>query len=285
MKIRVEVGDIARCEDEVIVANLFERIRRPGGATGSAFGSSSGFSEIGNRTAEPRSPEQAYALSPFSRRVAVYRDVHILGSEYAAKRERIHARLEDFRRVGSLPDERLFEELCFCILAVQSKAHSADSAVHALAEAGLLWPGRPRQLAAFLRHRTRFHNHKASFIVRARDRFFPEDGPLLSRSLDALPDPTAARVWLVDEIDGLGWKEASHFLRNIGRGDHLAILDRHILRNLIRHGVIHGMPRSLTSKRYLAIESRMKRFADEVKIPMAAIDLLFWSRETGEIFK
>jgi len=217
--------------------------------------------------------------------VGVYRDVPILRSEYAAKRKRIQERLEDFRHVGSLPDERLFEELCFCILAVQSKAHSADSAIHALAEAGLLWRGRPRQLAAFLRPRTRFHNHKATFIVRARDRFFPGEGPLLSKSLDALPDPTTARAWLVNEIDGLGWKEASHFLRNIGRGDHLAILDRHILRNLIRHGVIRGMPRSLTPTRYLAIEARMRRFADEVNIPLAAIDLLFWSRETGEIFK
>jgi len=34
MKIGVEVGDIANWEDEVIVVNLFEGVRRPGGATG-----------------------------------------------------------------------------------------------------------------------------------------------------------------------------------------------------------------------------------------------------------
>ena len=163
--------------------------------------------------------------------MAGYRDVRLLRSEYLTKRTPIETRLEDFRRVGSLPDERLFEEMCFCILAVQSKARSADSAVHALADSGLLWPGRPRQVATFLRHRTRFHNHKASYIVRARDRFFPEDGPHLSESLDGHSDPKAARAWLVQEIDGLGWKEASHFLRNIGRGEPLAILDRHILRD------------------------------------------------------
>lgn len=217
--------------------------------------------------------------------VAAYRAVRLLHSEYEAKSARIWARLEDFRRVGSLPDERLFEELCFCILAVQSKAHSADSAVRALADAGLLWPGRPRQIASFLRHRTRFHNHKASYIVRARDRLFPEDGPQLSKSLEGHSDPKAARAWLVGEIDGLGWKEASHFLRNIGRGEPLAILDRHILRNLTRHRVIRAMPTSLTPARYLAIEGRMARFSNDVGIPMAALDLLFWSRETGEIFK
>lgn len=224
-------------------------------------------------------------MARFSSRVSPYRDVRILRSEYASKRERIESRLEEFRRVGSLPDPRLFEEMCFCILAVQSKAHSADAAVQALAKADLLWPGRAPQVATFLRHRTRFHNHKASYIVRARDRFFSEHGPGLSKSLERVPDAKAARRWLVDEVDGLGLKEASHFLRNIGRGDRLAILDRHILRNLVRHRVIRGMPRSLTPKRYIAIEARMERFADDVEIPMAAIDLLFWSRETGEIFK
>ncbi len=34
MKIKVEVGDIARWEDEVVVVNLFEGVDRPGGATG-----------------------------------------------------------------------------------------------------------------------------------------------------------------------------------------------------------------------------------------------------------
>lgn len=175
--------------------------------------------------------------------------------------------------------------MCFCILAVQSSAHSADAAVKALLDAGLLWSGRPRQVAAFLRRRTRFHNHKAAYIVRARQRFFPEEGPILSKSLSGHHDSKASRDWLIDAIEGLGWKEASHFLRNIGRGEDLAILDRHVLRNLIRHGVIRRPPRSLTPRRYLAIEERMRHFSERVGIPMAALDLLFWSRETGVIFK
>jgi len=83
----------------------------------------------------------------------------------------------------------------------------------------------------------------------------------------------------------LGLKEASHFLRNTGRGEDLAILDRHILRNLIRHGVLRRLPRTLTARRYLDIETRTERFSNEIGIPMSALDLLFWSRETGEIFK
>jgi len=217
--------------------------------------------------------------------VPTYRDIDRLQAEFAGKRDTILARLEDFRAVGSLPDERLFEELCFCLLAVQSKARSADAAIRDLADAGLLWPGAPRSVASFLRTRTRFHNHKAVYIVRARERFFPANGSTLRISLDRHPDAKSARAWLVREVDGLGLKEASHFLRNIGRGEDLAILDRHILRNLARHRVIRSMPATLTPNRYVAIEARMERFAAGVRIPMAALDLLFWSRETGEIFK
>ena len=214
-----------------------------------------------------------------------YRHLEELRAEYAAKRTAIEARLADFRQIGRLADERLFEELCFCLLAVQSKAHSADAALRDLVHDGLLWTGRERQIATYLRHRTRFHNHKAAYIVRARERFFSVDGAPLSRSLGSTPSPQEARAWLVREVDGLGWKEASHFLRNIGRGEDLAILDRHILRNLAWHGVLGRPPESLTPRRYLAIEGRMLRFSDDVGISMASLDLVFWSRETGEIFK
>ena len=214
-----------------------------------------------------------------------YRNLASLRSEYAAKEDRIAARLSEFRRVGTRSDQRLFEELCFCLLAIQTKARAADAAVKALGIDGLLWAGQPREVAACLRSRTRFHNHKAEYIVRARNRFFPPGGPRLRESLESLGDARTARAWLVREVDGLGWKEASHFLRNIGRGDGLAILDRHILRNLRHHGVIQRVPESLTPKRYLGIESRMDRFSEDVGISMAALDLLFWSRETGEIFK
>jgi N-glycosylase/DNA lyase len=214
-----------------------------------------------------------------------YVDLDGLRAEYASKRAAIEDRLEQFRRVGRLADERLFEELCFCIVAVQSGAFRSDEAVTALTKADLLWNGRAEEIATFLRHRTRFHNHKAAFIVRARERFFPKGSGQLGRMLDSFPSSKETRAWLVHEVHGLGLKEASHFLRNTGRGEDLAILDRHILRNLIRHRVLRAMPRTLTSKRYLDIESRMERFAEEARIPIAALDLVFWSRETGTIFK
>ena len=80
-------------------------------------------------------------------------------------------------------------------------------------------------------------------------------------------------------------KESSHFLRNIGLGEDLAILDRHILRKLLKANVIEKMPGSMSEKRYLEIEGRMRRFANEIGIPLSHLDIVIWYSATGSIFK
>ena len=90
---------------------------------------------------------------------------------------------------------------------------------------------------------------------------------------------------MVKSIKGIGYKEASHFLRNIGLGEDLAILDRHILKNLKLLGVIEKIPKSLSRKKYFEIEGKMYEFAKEIQIPIGCLDLLLWYKQTGEIFK
>ena len=70
------------------------------------------------------------------------------------------------------------------------------------------------------------------------------------------------RLFVLD-VKGLGMKEASHFLRNVGRGKTIAILDRHILKNLKKYGAIDGVPTSLTKKRYLEIEGKIDTILQE----------------------
>ncbi|MCP8310628.1 MAG: hypothetical protein L6N94_03925, partial [Candidatus Methylarchaceae archaeon HK01M] len=88
-----------------------------------------------------------------------------------------------------------------------------------------------------------------------------------------------------ENVMGMGMKEASHFLRNIGLGEGLAILDRHILKNLRDYDVINQIPKSITKKVYIDIEDKMREFSKRIDIPMDELDLLFWSEETGMIFK
>ena len=92
------------------------------------------------------------------------------------------------------------------------------------------------------------------------------------------------REWLVKNVKGLGYKEASHFLRNIGYRN-LAILDRHILRNLVRVGVLKQIPKSISRFNYLETEKEFLDYSKKIKIPMDELDLLFWSMETGDILK
>lgn len=210
-----------------------------------------------------------------------YRRLQEVRRDWRERRPAIERRLREFRAVGRRGDEALFGELAFCLFAIQTAARRSDAAVRDLAASGLLFGGSREEVAARLRRQVRFHNHKAAYLVAARDRFFG-GGDSVRRVVRE--SPPEARAWLVREVDGLGYKEASHFLRNVGRGEGFAILDRHVLKNLRRHGVVREVP-ALTPKRYLAVEEKVRAFSRAVRIPMAALDLLFWSRETGEVFK
>jgi N-glycosylase/DNA lyase len=127
--------------------------------------------------------------------------------------------------------------------------------------------------------RIRFKNKKAKYVLNAMKNF--------DRIFENIKGMKAeeAREYLVKNIKGMGYKEASHFLRNIGIGLNLAILDRHILKNLKNIGVIDEIPSHLSQKKYLEIEEKMKKFSEEISIPMSHLDLLFWCKETGEVFK
>jgi len=129
----------------------------------------------------------------------------------------------------------------------------------------------------------RFKYKKSDYIKNIL-KIFNEKGSLKNKiqSFNSIFD---LREWLVKNIKGLGYKEASHFLRNIGFGENLAILDRHILKNLYRIGIIENIPSSLSKKIYLDIENRMRVFAKEINIPLEHLDFVLWYKETGEVFK
>jgi len=204
---------------------------------------------------------------------------------YHSRKDDITNRLSEFRRkwrTGS--EEDLFIELVFCILTPQSKARCCWTVVERILEKDLLWKGDRVSLAHEL-NLARFKHKKAEYIVEAR-KLFSDDGRILVRpSLRQFRTASLAREWLVRDVRGIGYKEASHFLRNIGFGRDLAILDAHILRNLQSLGVIETIPASFTKQRYLRIERKMQGFTRRIGIPLAHLDLVLWCRETGDIFK
>lgn len=197
----------------------------------------------------------------------------------------IERRMEEFREIwekGS--EEDIFEELAFCLLTPQSKARICWMAVERMKKNEVLLRGSYEEILENLQG-VRFKYTKAQNIILARE-FFMQEGKLSIRDkLKEFSNPWEMREYLVKNIRGIGYKEASHFLRNIGMGEKLAILDRHIMRNLRKLGVIGEIPRNLTRKKYLEIEEKMHAFCEEIGIPLAHFDLLLWYLETGFVFK
>ncbi len=130
-----------------------------------------------------------------------------------------------------------------------------------------------------------FRNNKAKYIELARKLFLVDGRINLKEKISAHVSVYDKREWLVSNVKGIGYKESSHFLRNIGFGDDIAILDRHILKNLAACCVIDEIPGSLPGKKYLIIEKKMAGFSKKLEIPLSHLDFVLWNKETGDIFK
>jgi N-glycosylase/DNA lyase len=209
-----------------------------------------------------------------------------LNTVYLGIRDQIDARLGEFKKLfaeGS--DKALFTEMCFCMCTPQNNAQKAWGAVSALSDSGLLEHGSAEDIADALRaDGVRFHKNKASYIVKNRPVCYPDTKARVARVMREHSEPDA-RSYFARAIHGWGLKEASHFLRNIGFGSSICILDRHIVRELVLHGVIASAPSALSPHTYFAIERDMMRFAAREGIPVDALDLVLWYQEKGEIFK
>ncbi len=204
---------------------------------------------------------------------------------YFSVQNKIVSRLNEFKQVWETgKEEEIFHELIFCILTPQSKAKFCWQTVENLLRKNLLLKGSKEQIAKEL-NMVRFRYKKAEYIIEARKQFLINDKITIKSKIHCFKNPHEARAWLVRSIKGIGFKEASHFLRNIGFAENLAILDRHILKNLKILGVIEEVPNSLSRLKYFQIEEKMKELAEKINIPLSHLDLLMWYKETGEIFK
>jgi len=204
---------------------------------------------------------------------------------YNRIKRNIEQRIDQFKEVWKRGNDfELFSEFSFCLLTPQSKARVCWNAILELLKDDLLFCGSVDDIRSRLVG-VRFKNNKARYIVEAREKFFKDGKFVIKKIIEEEKDIFKVRDFLVKNVKGMGYKEASHFLRNIGFGDNLSILDRHILRNLYNFGIIKKKIDGLTRRKYLKIEENMRKFSLKLGIPLAHLDLVFWFKETGEIFK
>ena len=192
----------------------------------------------------------------------------------------IETRLEEFSSFKQKNDEAWFSELCFCLLTANAKAQTALSLQSTLGFAGFCTLPLHNLTQQIKAHKHRFHNNKARYIVAAR-----EHHPIKKIIQQKVSShwESAARGWLVSNVKGMGYKEASHFLRNTGYQS-LAILDRHIINLLVEHNLI-GKPNNLAKNNYLQIEQTFQKLSKKLSVTPAKLDLQLWYLQTGKVLK
>lgn len=193
---------------------------------------------------------------------------------------KIKKRIQEFSETQKADTFRWYEELVFCLLTAYSSALTGLKCVEHLQEENALLMGDLNKIEECIaKEGHRFAKQRAEYIYNTR-----HIASSLKKTITDFHDPVKARIWLKNNIKGIGMKEASHFLRNVGYLD-LAIIDRHIISNMKEHDLIESEKVNLTPKRYLQFEKILKIIAEKVNMPIGEMDLYLWFRKTGAVLK
>jgi N-glycosylase/DNA lyase len=211
-------------------------------------------------------------------------DYDKLKSSYLDKKDAINTQLGEFKEVFEKSDDRrIFEELAFCILTSAVGPKMGLMSLDAIRD--ILMEGTEIDMHGKLENVHKYPE-KASFIVHTRKYLRSEFDFKLKDLILSFKDPLERRdlFALNKNIKGIGFVQASHFLRNIGFTEY-AILDKNIVLSLYQFGVINTPNPPTTRKKYIEVEDRLKEFAGKLGIGADELDLLLWSEKTGHIPK
>jgi len=190
--------------------------------------------------------------------------------------DKINNRIKEFKNINKKSNNEIFKELCFCLLTANYNAEKSIKIQNSIGECFL--SDSKEELAEKLKqHGHRFPNARAGYIHESK-----KCKDKLSEII-SFHDKKALREWIVTNVKGLGYKESSHFLRNIGFDDY-AIIDFHIIDILVKNNIIKR-PKSLTKNKYLEIEEILRQIAKKTNLTLAELDLYLWYMETGKILK
>lgn len=186
--------------------------------------------------------------------------------------------------VDTSDDCRIFEELAFCIFTANASAEMGAKAVDAVRN--VLITGSAQDMTRRLEGIYRFNNIRPEYIVHTRNYLENNFKFKLKEKLMSFKNANEARNFLAfnKDIKGLGLKESSHFLRNIGfKG--CAILDKHIINSMHEFGILKTNDKPKNSDEYFDMEKKFTQFSKDIGINMDELDLLLWSRKSGRILK
>jgi N-glycosylase/DNA lyase len=190
--------------------------------------------------------------------------------------EVINKRINEFKNINKKSNDELFKEMCFCLLTANFNAEKSIKIQNEIGNCFLT--DSKDELSKKLKHYGhRFPNTRAQYIsesIKCKDKL---------KDIVKFHDKNVLREWFVNNVKGLGYKEVSHFLRNIGFDD-FAIIDFHIIDILVDYKLIER-PKTITKKKYIEIEDKLRKLAKETNLTLAELDLYLWYIETGKILK
>jgi len=188
----------------------------------------------------------------------------------------VDRRLAEFKALGKKGSSELYNELCFCTLTANFDAAKSIVVQEKVCNGFIELP--EKELEQRLRSLGYRYPNRAAYICDSR-RLLGQ----LKQRVSSFENETDLRQWLAENVKGIGLKEASHFMRNIGF-ENVAIIDFHIVDLLVKEKLIEK-PKAMTPKRYLEIEGVLKRLAKRLGMSLAELDLYLWFLETGKILK
>ncbi|MBU1855152.1 MAG: DNA lyase, partial [Nanoarchaeota archaeon] len=86
-----------------------------------------------------------------------------------------------------------------------------------------------------------------------------------------------AREILVCTCMGIGYKQASLFLRNIYYSQNLAILDTHVLRYMDLMGLFENKcNKTITKNDYSLYEKQLMNYSNQINTTLSKLDVAIW---------
>lgn len=195
-------------------------------------------------------------------------------------------------RKDAADERQLWWDLSCCVLSSQVPFDLAAAAASRIDGAATFRRTCPRNVAAIRSEilgllaqplpfgdgwrRYRFPAARAGQLAQAWSAVM-ENGGSLGRVVAGNGDAEAVRGWLVRNVPGLGPKQSSMFLRNVGASYDLAVLDRHVLSYMAAVGIGEGAPKGIgTLRAYQRRETDLRDHARSFGCPVGVVDWAIW---------
>jgi N-glycosylase/DNA lyase len=195
-----------------------------------------------------------------------------------------------------LAENQLWYELVACILGSRTKYELAKAFTQHLKVSGLLnIDNMKKDYVSFeinvrkylsenvtfyfggvkITQKYRYPISRANYIRRTAENIYRDSS--MTNLLFLNQDPISARNQLILNVVGVGPKQASLFLRNIGYADNLAVLDTHVLKYMSLIKLIPYQISSIVSIiKYEKLEKILQYYAKCLNTKLANLDVAIW---------